>query len=195
MSHSYFFIVIVAIFAKVTANFPEFLKVDLKSTGSKEVTLSITRVEESDSQLTFPCVLLYYATVDGLPDEKKVTVPSFEKSVFNVTITGLHPDTNYTVLAKSGNQIPFKVLTFKTVSSSSGTTTSSGPVVEFKEKQLFSATTLDIVLGVLFGVVALCIVCVTSLYLYRRYQRRQRIRNFLRTPHTDPFESLQDYME
>jgi hypothetical protein len=34
--------------------------------------------------------------------------------------------------------------------------------VVYKEPQLFSATTLDIVLGVLFGIVALVIICVAG---------------------------------
>ncbi|KAK3085223.1 hypothetical protein FSP39_000182 [Pinctada imbricata] len=39
------------------------------------------------------------------------------------------------------------------------------------------------------------IVVVTVYYQYRKYVRRRRLQQYLNTPHTDPFESLQDHME
>ncbi|XP_056018676.1 uncharacterized protein LOC125668520 isoform X5 [Ostrea edulis] len=73
--------------------------------------------------------------------------------------------------------------------------TTTGSEVIYKEQAVFSSSVQDIVLGVVFSVVALLIVFVTIHYQYKRYRRQRRMQQYLSTPHTDPFERLQDHME
>lgn len=67
--------------------------------------------------------------------------------------------------------------------------------VIYKPRTIFSSSVQDIVLGIVFSVLALLIVFVTVYYQYRRYRRQRRMQQYLSTPHTDPFERLQDHME
>ena len=173
-----YWIVIVA-FACFVVSIPALPKVKVTKVYANKATFTITKVGDSDQSRSPQCTLNYQQT--GTNEEKYVNLTN-EKEQETVTLTGLQTGTNYTVTLQCS--IIKSNVTFKTDSG-----------VVYKEPQLFSATTLDIVLGVLFGIVALVIICVTLLYLYRRYQRRQRLHNFLRMPHTDPFESLQDYVE
>ncbi|XP_063413324.1 uncharacterized protein LOC134695824 [Mytilus trossulus] len=165
--------------------------VSVTETQTNQVTLMIKKPGEPNQPLNLPCRFCYVQIVTK--EQKCVDQTDFLGHT-NITILHLQPDTNYNVFVECGDVLSSNKLQFKT-EIQQGSTTSSGPEVVYKESQLFSATTLDVVLGVLFGVVALCILAVTSLYLYRRHQRRRRLQNFLRTPHTDPFESLQDYVE
>ncbi|XP_062593688.1 uncharacterized protein LOC134255199 isoform X2 [Saccostrea cucullata] len=73
-------------------------------------------------------------------------------------------------------------------------TTTESEVI-YKEHAIFSSSVQDIVLGIVFSVLALLIVFVTVYYQYRRYRRQRRMQQYLSTPHTDPFERLQDHME
>lgn len=183
--------IVIVTFACFVVSFPALAKVKVTKVYANKATLTITKVGDSDQPLSPQCTLYYLKT--GTYEEKYVNLTN-EKEEETVTLTGLQTGTNYTVTLQCS--IIKSIVTFKTGTNTWETTTSTtGPDVVYKESQLFSATTLDIVLGVLFGIVALVIICVTLLYLYRRYQRRQRLHNFLRTPHTDPFESLQDYVE
>lgn len=164
---------------------------ELKVTAVYKYKATLTVVSASEQDIHQECTLNYIETESK--DGKYVNLANYSQQEV-VTLTGLNPATNYTVTLQCDSDK--YVVTFVTEPSDNlETTTFSGPDVVYKESQLFSASTLDIVLGVLFGIVAVSVVSVTLLYIYRRHQRRQRLRNFLRTPHTDPFESLQDYVE
>lgn len=181
--------IVIVTFACFVVSFPALTRIKLIKVYANKATLTITKIGDSDQPLSPQCTLNYLQTETN--EEKYVNLTN-EKEQETVTLTGLQTGTNYTVTLQCN--IIKSIVTFKTETNTWETTT-TGPDVVFKESHLFSATTLDIVLGVLFGIVALIIICVTLLFLYRRYQRRQRLHNFLRTPHTDPFESLQDYVE
>lgn len=164
---------------------------ELKVTAVYKYKATLTVVSASEQDIHQECTLNYIETESK--DGKYVNLANYSQQEV-VTLTGLNPATNYTVTLQCDSDK--YVVTFVTEPLDNlETTTFSGPDVVYKESQLFSASTLDIVLGVLFGIVAVSVVSVTLLYIYRRHQRRQRLRNFLRTPHTDPFESLQDYVE
>lgn len=164
---------------------------ELKVTAVYKYKATLTVVSASEQDIHQECTLNYIETESKVG--KYVNLANYSQQEV-VTLTGLNPATNYTVTLQCDSDK--YVVTFVTEPLDNlETTTFSGPDVVYKESQLFSASTLDIVLGVLFGIVAVSVVSVTLLYIYRRHQRRQRLRNFLRTPHTDPFESLQDYVE
>ncbi|XP_041359631.1 uncharacterized protein LOC121375955 [Gigantopelta aegis] len=56
-------------------------------------------------------------------------------------------------------------------------------------------STIDMILGIIFGLLGTCIVGAAAYYFWRNYRRRQRILRLFRQPHIDPFESLQNNME
>lgn len=124
----------------------------------------------------------------------------------NVTLHGLKIATKYLVhvICDDNDSSLLKNVTtgvcqsHQVYDSSSGQKTtprSDEPDVTYKEQAIFSASAVDIVLGLMFSVAAIITVTMTAYYMYRKYQRRRRLQQFLTTPHTDPFESLQSYME
>ncbi|CAC5407583.1 unnamed protein product [Mytilus coruscus] len=193
MEFSYFCVIqcIVTYICIAAGKFASEVVVTVTEIQTNQVSLMIRKPGEPNQPLNLPCMLCYVQTESK---EKKCVDQTDFKGHTNITILHLQPGTRYNVFVECNDVLSSNKFTFKT-EIQGGSTMSSGPEVVYKESQLFSATTLDVVLGVLFGVVALCILAVTSLYLYRRHQRRRRLQNFLRTPHTDPFESLQDYVE
>ena len=58
-------------------------------------------------------------------------------------------------------------------------TTTESDVI-YKEHTIFSSSVQDIVLGVVFSVLALLIVFITVYYQYRRYRRQRRMQQYLR---------------
>ncbi|XP_011454860.3 uncharacterized protein [Magallana gigas] len=107
------------------------------------------------------------------------------KTLYNVVLT--------CILYKPIRYIPTE-LTGECLKDQNVATTPESEVI-YKPRTIFSSSVQDIVLGIVFSVFALSIVFVTVYYQYRRYRRRRRMQQYLSTPHTDPFERLQDHME
>ncbi|OWF34888.1 uncharacterized protein LOC110443589 [Mizuhopecten yessoensis] len=116
----------------------------------------------------------------------------------NVTLGNLKKTTQYLVhvICDDNESLQKTVLTGKCLPDQrSNSNRDDGPNVIYKEQAIFSSSAVDIILGLMFSVAAIITVTMTAYYMYRKYQRRRRLQQFLRTPHTDPFESLQSYME
>lgn len=122
-------------------------------------------------------------------------------SVFQVPLDTAPPSkTLYSVVLKC---ILFNTLPYMTTESNlsgeclkdqNDASTPESEVI-YKPRTIFSSSVQDIVLGIVFSILALLIVFVTMYYQYRRYRRQRRMQQYLSTPHTDPFERLQDHME
>ncbi|XP_033738079.1 uncharacterized protein LOC117325748 [Pecten maximus] len=116
----------------------------------------------------------------------------------NVTLSNLRKTTRYLVhvICDDNESLQKTVFTGKCLSDQEyNSNRNDEPDVTYKEQAIFSASAVDIVLGLMFSVAAIITVSMTAYYMYRKYQRRRRLQQFLSTPHTDPFESLQSYME
>ncbi|XP_056018674.1 uncharacterized protein LOC125668520 isoform X3 [Ostrea edulis] len=127
---------------------------------------------------------------------------SLQCNVFRVPLErALHSKTLYSVVLKCLKDDDGTLQYSKLVDKFTGEChryrllTTTGSEVIYKEQAVFSSSVQDIVLGVVFSVVALLIVFVTIHYQYKRYRRQRRMQQYLSTPHTDPFERLQDHME
>ncbi|XP_060081014.1 uncharacterized protein LOC132560356 [Ylistrum balloti] len=116
----------------------------------------------------------------------------------NVTLSNLRKTTNYLVhVICDDNESLLKTVSTGKCQPDLGPETKreDEPNVTYKEQAIFSSSAVDIVLGLMFSVAAIITISMTAYYMYRKYQRRRRLQQFLSTPHTDPFESLQSYME
>lgn len=115
----------------------------------------------------------------------------------NVTLSNLKKATQYLVhvVCDDNESLQKTVITGKCLSDQQSNRHDDEPDVTYKEEAIFSSSAVDIVLGLMFSVAAIITLSMTAYYMYRKYQRRRRLQQFLSTPHTDPFESLQSYME
>lgn len=78
------------------------------------------------------------------------------------------------------------------------TNTTRSPEVVYQEQTGLFFGSQDSLLGIVFGLLGLLIILVTSFYLWRRYrnrQRRQRIRSYLGASLIDPFANMQNRID
>lgn len=188
------FACIVSVLVTVSCNYWE-PRIDL-STSSICDTTAILSYKLAVPEDMSVCELDYWET--GVSQTNNVALTSLNNTI---PLKGLKNNTEYqariTCREVFSNIVHFITKRCPTFKPTVSTTTADNEesVVSYKEKQIISSSTLDIVLGLIFAVAALIILAVALYYYYRRCQRNQRLQRFYSTPHTDPFENLQDYIE
>ncbi|KAJ8305316.1 hypothetical protein KUTeg_015861 [Tegillarca granosa] len=182
---------IVSVLVTVSCNYSA-QTIDLSTLSTCETTAILSYKLSAPEDLS-SCELEFWIT--GMFSTNNVALTSSNRTI---TLKGLNENTEYqariTCLMTHSNIVHFST---KKCSTFGPTTTldDEESVVLYKEKQIISSSTLDIVLGLVFAIAALIILAVALYYYYRRCQRQQRLQRFFSTPHTDPFENLQDYIE
>lgn len=151
--------------------------------GNKSCTITFNLSQNRSNPLPVDYRFFLSSSVFRVPLD---TAPP-SKTLYNVVLTCIL----YNTIQYMTNELTFSGECLK---DQNVATTPESEVI-YKPHSIFSSSVQDIVLGIVFSVLALLIVFVTVYYQYRRYRRQRRMQQYLSTPHTDPFERLQDHME
>ncbi|KAH3828957.1 hypothetical protein DPMN_130945 [Dreissena polymorpha] len=180
------------------------IEVKLTSICSSKVTLSYSifdsKTAESCEYRCWNCTAKYRELGSSDGGLRKVEY-SHLNADGEIRLDGLSAESNYSIHLKCGAIQSNEVFFF-----TEGTNTSCpddiipsstlSPVMVFHEDTLLG--TRDSVLGIVFSLLGLLIILITTFYVVRKIRRRrrlERIRTYLGSTIIDPFENLQNRIE